>query len=277
MIDAEEAAAAAFARALLDADAPVPAGLVAWNGSDPAVRFAVYRNNVVASLTAALADTFDVVRQLVGDAFFATLARHFIAAHPPTSPVLAEYGAALPAYIERFLARHAPTAGLAYLADVARLEFARVRAFHAADVPTLAAEAIAAHAAEPATLASARLQLHPSLTVVISRHAVASLWAAHQGVEAAPPALEDIDPAQPDAALVLRADDDAAVLRVPHAVARFVAALQAGTTLGDAAAQASHPVPADGIAFDLAAAFGVLLHHPLVVAWQAPGPEGPNP
>ncbi|MBK6864396.1 MAG: putative DNA-binding domain-containing protein, partial [Ideonella sp.] len=41
---------AAFARALLQPDAPCPAGLKTWNGSDPAKRFAVYRNNVVVSL-----------------------------------------------------------------------------------------------------------------------------------------------------------------------------------------------------------------------------------
>jgi hypothetical protein len=273
---------AAFAQALLDRESPPPAGLVAWNGSDPAARFAVYRNNVVASLTAALADTFDVVRQLVGEAFFATLARHFIAAHPPTAPVLAGYGAALPGFIEHFLDRHAPAAGLPYLADVARLEFARVQAFHAADAAALDPAAVAAMArllADPAALAGTTLQLHPSLAVVASRHAVASLWSAHQGALA----LEDVDPALPEAALVLRADDDAAVVRVPHAVARFVAALQAGAALGDAAAQAAqaaqatHGEPPDGIAFDPAAAFGVLLHHPLIVAWHAPRPEGSPP
>mgnify|MGYP001390820627 CR=1 FL=1 len=43
-----------FAAALLDAERAVPSGLVAWNGSDPARRFAIYRNNVVVSLVDAL-------------------------------------------------------------------------------------------------------------------------------------------------------------------------------------------------------------------------------
>ena len=47
---------AAFAQALLDPDLPCPSGLCTWNGSDPARRFAVYRNNVVVSLIDALAD-----------------------------------------------------------------------------------------------------------------------------------------------------------------------------------------------------------------------------
>lgn len=48
----------AIAAALLDPAHPCPPGLTAWNGSDPAHRFAVYRNNVIVSLVDALADTF---------------------------------------------------------------------------------------------------------------------------------------------------------------------------------------------------------------------------
>lgn len=48
----------AIAAALLDPAQPCPPGLTTWNGSDPAHRFAVYRNNVIVSLVDALADTF---------------------------------------------------------------------------------------------------------------------------------------------------------------------------------------------------------------------------
>ena len=51
---------ARFAAALLDSRQGCPAGLRTWNGSDPAARLAVYRNNVVSSLIDALADTFPV-------------------------------------------------------------------------------------------------------------------------------------------------------------------------------------------------------------------------
>ena len=52
----------AFVAALFDAELPPPTGLTAWNGSDPATRFAVYRNNVVVSLIDALADTYPVTQ-----------------------------------------------------------------------------------------------------------------------------------------------------------------------------------------------------------------------
>ncbi|WP_261172414.1 DNA-binding domain-containing protein, partial [Bordetella pertussis] len=46
---------AAFARALLDPLAPCPPGLRRAGDADPAQRYAIYRNNVVASLIQALA------------------------------------------------------------------------------------------------------------------------------------------------------------------------------------------------------------------------------
>lgn len=48
----------AWCGALLDPEHEIPAALITWNGSDPAQRFAVYRNNVTVSLLEAIADTF---------------------------------------------------------------------------------------------------------------------------------------------------------------------------------------------------------------------------
>ena len=128
-----------FAQALLDAGRPVPAGLVAWNGADVGVRFGVHRNNVVVSLVGVLADTFPVVRSLVGAEFFDALARLHVCAHPPASPVMSEYGAGFAGWIVDF----EPAAALPYLANMARLEHARVTAFHAADAEPLHADAMA--------------------------------------------------------------------------------------------------------------------------------------
>ena len=93
MKTASRTSQAGFAAALLDAGLPPPPGLRAWNGSDPARRFGVYRNNVIVSLVGALGDTFPVVRRLVGDDFFDAMAGVHVRAHPPASPVLAHYGA----------------------------------------------------------------------------------------------------------------------------------------------------------------------------------------
>jgi len=64
-----------FAQALLDADRPIPYGITAHNAAVPARRFAVYRNNVVAGLVKALKSRFAVVEKIVGEEFFAAMAR----------------------------------------------------------------------------------------------------------------------------------------------------------------------------------------------------------
>lgn len=251
---------AAWAAALVDPSLPPPPGLRAWNGSDPARRFDVHRNNVVVSLVDALADTFPVVQALVGEDFFRAMARLFVPRHPPRSPLLAEYGARLPAFIEAF----APTAGLPYLADVARLEFARVQAYHAADAPVLRRQPLAARLAEPEALPAARWRLHPSVHLVASRHPVVALWAAHQGLGE----LADVDLAQPQAALVLRKHDDVVVLALAPGAAGFVQALAAGATLAEAAAAAATGI--EGQDFDLAATLALLIDQGALSEWLAP-------
>lgn len=243
-----------FAEALLDPGQPCPPGLTTWNGSDPARRFAVYRNNVIVSLVDALADTFTVTQELVGETFFRAMARVFAYAHPPTSRVLAFYGEAFPDFVERF----PPAAGVPYLADVARLEFMRVRAYHAADVAPAMAAQIAAALADEAALPSLSLALHPSLGVLKSAAAVVSLWAAHQGVGE----LAAIIPDTAETALVLRNGLDVEVMEIPLAAGVFVDALRQGAALG-AAVDAAELVDAD---FNPAAPLGLLIQKTAVTA-----------
>jgi hypothetical protein len=251
---------ATFAQALLDPERPCPAGLRAYNGSDPAVRFAVYRNNVVTSLVDALADGYPVVQQLVGDAFFAAMARAYVTGQPPRSPVLGDWSDTF----AKFIADFEPAACLPYLADVARLERARVHAFHAADAPTLDAAGIAAPLSDPASLARARVAFHPSVRVLDSPFAIVSLWAAHQGHGD----IAQVDPSAPEAALVFRDGDDAVVIRVPRATGLMLGGLAQGATLAAAAGEAA--ARSTGEPLDLAASLAVLIRHRLLVAWHHP-------
>lgn len=250
---------AGFAAALLDPEQPLPSGLIAWNDSDPRVRFGVHRNNVVVSLTEALAESFPITRALVGDAFFAAMARRFVAGHPPGSPILAEYGDALPDFIGAF----PPAAELPYLPDVARLERARVMAYHATDAQPLTAEDLVHHLTDPRQLPATRVALHPACTVLESAHAIVSLWAAHQGQGR----IEDVDLGRAEAALVLRADDEVLVLPLSPANGHFLAALAAGTPLGEAADVAA----GTDTDFDPTQAIALLIHHGGIAAWHPPG------
>ena len=224
-----------FAEALLDPEQACPPGLITWNASDPARRFAVYRNNVIVSLVDALADTFAVTQDLVGEAFFRAMARVFAYTNPPTSRLLVFYGETFPEFIERF----PPAASLPYLADVARLEFLRVRAYHAADVAPVRSEDIVAVLADEDKLPDLGLALHPSLAVLDSAAAVVSLWAVHQGVGD----LATLVPDVPETALVVRDGLDVEVMSIPRASGVFIKALKRGATLGDAMALAQHSDP----------------------------------
>lgn len=150
---------------------PVPAGLVARDPAEVERRFAVYRNNVAISLTEALASRFPVIRRLVGEAFFSAMARHYSETDRPKSPVLAEWGAGFAGFLEEF----PPLASYPYLGDVARIEFARGRAFHAADRSPVDPEAVLG--ADPERV---RLVLHPSVTLVALAHPAVSIWAQNQ-------------------------------------------------------------------------------------------------
>lgn len=216
----------AFAAALLDPALPPPAGLCAAAGHLPRRRFEVYRDNVVGGLVRALASRFPVVERLVGAEFFGAMARAFVFGHPPRSPLMIRYGEEFPAFIETFgpAARRLP-----YLADLARLEDARTRAFHAADAAPLAAAAFAA--LDPGRLAELRIRLHPSVRVVPSRHPVVTLWSMHRPGRSPGPIADW----RGEDALVARPALEVEVHRLRPGTAAFFLALGRGSPLGDAA------------------------------------------
>ena len=147
---------------------------VAHGALSPRERLAVYRNNVLASLTDVLRETFPVVCRLVGEPFFAFAAREFIAAHPPLRPSLSQYGDAFPAFLGTF----PPCADLPYLADTAQLEWLLNVSRYAADVAPVSASCLSGTAADDAS----RLvfQFHPACAYLASAWPVDRIWRANQ-------------------------------------------------------------------------------------------------
>jgi hypothetical protein len=218
---------AAFADALLDPEAPPPEGLVGPDGRPSAKRFAVYRNNVVLGLVEALKVAFPVTRRLVGDDFFAGMARVHALQSPPTSPVMLDYGAEFADFVGRF----EPVAMLPYLADVVRLERAWTEAYHAAEALPLSPGALTEIPRED--LSRARLLLHPSVRVVRSAFPIIQIWRAHDQVEA----LRSLDLGRGgEDALVARPDQEVELRPLPPGASSFVEALLAGATIGEALA-----------------------------------------
>ncbi|MGB4076026.1 putative DNA-binding domain-containing protein [Pseudomonas sp.] len=172
-----------FSLAVHNADA-VPLHLGECGEGAFAQRFAIYRNNVRASRTEALRQGFPVLARLLGPGYFTALAAVFIQQHPPRSAALHEYGAELADYIAHFQ----PLSALGYLADIARLEWARLCAFHAADTPVMSIAEM-----DLATLNEwlvQPLRWHPSVTLLCSDHPLYRLWASQHGAVAAPSAQD---------------------------------------------------------------------------------------
>jgi hypothetical protein len=137
-------------------------------------RLQVYRNNSFISLTEVLKATFPVVCRLVDEQFFRYAADAFIRACPPQAPCLSEYGGAFADFLTAF----APAQRLAYLPDVARLEWAINEAYFADDGPPLEPARIAALPQE--RYGALGFRLHPSCRLVASAYPVDRIWQAHQ-------------------------------------------------------------------------------------------------
>lgn len=229
-----------FGAALLDPDAPTPTGLTDPAGRPAGRRFSVYRNNVAVGLTAALETGFPVIRKLVGDNFFTAMAGVYLRGHPPQSPLMMFYGESFAG----FLATFPPVSHLPYLPDIARLESALRRSYHAADAVPLTMDRIAG--LPPDELMAAGFRLAPALQILQSAHPVHSIWAANTQGEPLPPN------AGPQAVVVLRPEFDAHPYRLGPGGFDFIAALQAGRGLGQA-------IDAAGPAFDLSATLALLV------------------
>lgn len=223
----------AFARAVLDPEAAVPTALAQAAGTVPTRRFGVYRNNVYASLIDLLVARFQVAARLVGEEFFRAMARVYVQKEPPRSPVLLQYGASF----SDFIAGFPPAAPVPYLADVARLEWARHVAYHAADAEALSLEVLQAALDG---VEGAALTLDPSLSVVRSAYPVVTIWQlVMREAEDEPARL----PANGEDALVVRPRTAVEVRRLPEGGAEFVLALQHGANLYDAAVAALAAAP----------------------------------
>ncbi len=226
-------------------------------------RFNVHRNTVVRSLITALAEGFPSVHRLVGQDFFEAMAIDAVRSSPPRHPVLLAYGAEFPAFIERF----EPCASLPYLADVARLDGLRRRAYHAADVLSLEAAHFAGLDAE--TAARCRIVWHPSVAIFASAFPARSIWAAQND----PAATARID-WQAEASLVFRQGQAVAVIPLDADLQALLVACQSGAPLAEVLSEPERAEP-----FSRALALGLLVedvhnsHDDLFDAFLSPLPN----
>ncbi|WP_371169838.1 DNA-binding domain-containing protein [Aliiroseovarius sp. 2305UL8-7] len=231
-----------FRRAILDPQQDVPEGLINPDGEHASKRFSVYRNNVVHSLSEAMLTGFPVLAKLVGDEFFREMAKVYLRIHPPASPLMMHYGAALPGFLESFPG----TLHLKYLPDVARLELALRRAYHAGDEPAIDPNELTK--LDQHALMETHLRMSPACEVLTAKWPAKAIWDFNMNDGPQPGGgAENI--------LICRVGFDPVAELLPEGGALFVTSLIKGRSFGTALGLATADFPD----FDLTATLGVLI------------------
>ena len=214
-----------FSTALRGGPVDTVAATIHAGGIASAQRVQIYQHAVAAILEEALATAFPVVRALLGEACFSAAAEAFKHEHPPQHGNLQVYGQGF----ADFLGEWSVVVELAYLPDVAAIEWARQGALLAADEAAIPASALAT-----AVETGAVLRLHPSVQFLdLATHAL-DIWRWCQNPEADNPQIAD----GPQSVLVWRSGSEIACVELDSAGARLVTMIAAGKPLNAAIAAA---------------------------------------
>ena len=225
---------------------------------DPTARLDIYANMYFFRLRDALAEDFPKLLAVLGGARFHNLITDYLLACPSTSWTLRELGRRLP----RFLDDHALAAELPYVADLARLEWARLDVFDEADAEPLTRDAIAALG--PERLATFGLGLIPALRILVLAHDALAVWAeiehgspahapsctnsaaveTHSGPSGVPPVPVRGGEARPTRARVWRRGLAVLHRETLPEEARALELVRQGTTLPELAERLAEPDPA---------------------------------
>lgn len=248
-----EASQTAFGQALMACQPVSPADLTRRAGEPTTKRFSVYRNTMRSTLVDSLAATYPVNQRLVGEAFFRAMALAYVEAHPPRSRIMLDYGDQFAAFIDAF----PPARSVPYLGDVARLEWARTRAYHAADATPVGAEAFASVPAR--RWGRVAMAPHPSVRIVRSVFPILAIWRANSEGETG--GSIDMNKGGDDV-LVTRPVLDVRLRKLPPGGAAFITALENGQTVLEAADIAI----SESASFDLPRNIGGLIEAGVVAA-----------
>ncbi|MEM6988758.1 MAG: DNA-binding domain-containing protein [Pseudomonadota bacterium] len=234
--------------ALLDSHSDCPDAVAGSEQAARTRRFNVYRNNRAVSLIENLQATYPAAEKLVGSEFFTAVARAYIDAHPPSSPVMAEFGAGFGA----FMAALPTTQSIPYITDVARVEWCRNEAYHAADSDVLSLDALAS--LPPEALPDLLLSIHPAVRIVNSRWPAGSIWADSQAEATEATA---IDMRQGECVVIARPTWEVQVSTLAPSTAAFLHDLMDNQTIGHAAASVLQHDPEFDAGANLGHLFGL--------------------
>jgi hypothetical protein len=192
-------------------------------------RLDIYRHNARSNWRSALQAVYPVVLALVGEPFFNEAADRFADAEPSRSGDLRCFGGGFAAFLAGY-----PHAGeLAYLPDVARLEWAWHESFHAAEHAVLEVAKLALVA--PDRYGDLLFGLHPSVRLVRSDFPALAIWRANQeGFKG--DGRVDLG-AGGEHVLVFRGDGETRLFALERADWQFLHCLERGLSLEETAGQ----------------------------------------
>lgn len=153
------------------------------------VLFGVYRNAYAGRLVGVIANDHEYLKAYVGDDYFDTMARAYIAAHPSHTQNARWFADGLP----DFLSCTEPYAFNPQLGELARLERALGSAFDAPDAPVITLKDL--QAIDPNDWERLVFTAHPSVRLLTHAANALAIWSALRADET-PPDLEHLDPPQ---------------------------------------------------------------------------------
>lgn len=149
-------------------EAVLSACVAATRDIDAVQRLDIYRNAYYIRLQEALAHDFPLLLSVLGDAEFGREMAAYLQAHPSTELSLGYVGQYLPGW---FYSKNQIA-----LADLARLEWAVLRALDAADAHCLDGDRL--KDIPPERWSRLRFRLHPSVTLLDVESNVLNVWTA---------------------------------------------------------------------------------------------------
>jgi len=190
-------------------------------------RWKIYQGSIQALFTRALSETFPVCHALVGDACFNALGAYYQQHHTSTSPDLGDYGINFADCVEKLLLTEPNLAGVPYLADMARLEWAWHIAFHSAQAKALDATRLSI--IDEDMQGDIRFKLSPQIILLMSDYPITKIWAWHQAPTSDAPSFDNAK----THCIIWRPERDVIIEEVSEDMWHQLYALKTGYTLAD--------------------------------------------
>ncbi len=225
---------AAFMRAILDEEAPLPEG---W-GNSQAAGMGVYRGNYRGALMDALANTFERTARYVGEGAFKQASAHHVIAHPPSGWTIDEAGEGFDTTCAELFGQNPEVAELAWL------EWAMLQVSTAPDVQPLDPVGFGKVTAEfgDEDWMGLRVEFQPRAAATLVEHNLTGLWNAlgEEGQD-----LPTLRLPAPRGCVVSREGERPTFMLVDPDSANAFSAMQSGASYGEIIAMLAGDAPGE--------------------------------